>query len=377
MKKLFLVFLGSMLLVSSIMPAHVSAVSHVTNLRLQVQDSFGLPIADASAWLYVYVKGSPVLQHAGKTDSQGTIVAEYSPLVFSQGDGKKHADFALHIYHPSMGIQVKNWTAVSDAAPTIKVVVSGFSAGKSTQAVAAMGSGVFRTVLRDAMPTVRPVRIADMFHVPGVQVEARYESGVSTAIQTKMQVMWPAQGQWSVTGSLTRTLGTSTVNIWRSAAIPSNMDGMALLTEFNFSQELWELQEQDVDVYATWHTRQRWVEIKQTSHHGGAINGVAFATANNRKPFAEVVNGLHGSRIFIYPHTRLEQQVGSSTQFSNAVSFTPTIPIHWGIPTSFAAAATTTYFKRFTLSYDNSGNNFTVAIYDLRTNGSTWYVTRE
>ena len=79
MKKLFLVFLGSMLLVSSIMPAPVSAVSHVNSLRLQVQDSFGLPIADASAWLCVYVKGSPVLQHEGKTDSQGTVVAKYSP----------------------------------------------------------------------------------------------------------------------------------------------------------------------------------------------------------------------------------------------------------------------------------------------------------
>ena len=354
------------------------ADTSTSQMQILVQDIQGKPVEDARVWFYEYESGKPSLRDEGITDSMGCLVMTVASSTIESSSQAQYRDFALHVFHPEQGLLVRNWThdttLKTETTYDHNVVINYETTSIEKTSIKSQGSGYFRTVLVDTIPTIQAVKIGEMYHVPGLQVLATFESNMSTSIQTKMKTVFPFVGSWSLTGSLTRNTNSASGTQWSSQAIAYGYHGMGLLTRFHFNQEVWELQEQDVDIYDLWHTREQWIEVKQNGHYGGLINGNSFYSMYNCKPYNEVVADLWGPHKPIGAYGKIWTESSGGQAYESGVSFGISFP--YGFAGEFSADTTTVYNQKLKFEHYNPSSSL-AAIYPMFTGGSVWYATKE
>lgn len=375
MKKL-VVLLSLIALFASVFSGVSHADSSTNQVEIIVLDEQGKPIDDAYVWFHVYDKGQPALVLEDRTDAQGKVAMSGRVLASGLASYDGYKDYTFHVYHPKHGLIIQNWTEPNNAQFALygNVVLQYGSCSKNDLSPMRYGSGIFRIEMVHTKTDPQLVDFAEMYRVPGLYVEASYESGVNTQVQTKAKFLMPAGDDWSVTGSRTRSTGSSGVSKWTSNAIPAQWHGMVLRTEFNFAEETWELQEMDGDIPDVWHTVQRWVDVKMVGHHGSCVNGPFKISSNNNKPYAEVVQGQHGTRYIIGPTNTEERKLTSSHTFSLGTSFNVSTP--YGNVGTFSANASVTYDQKVTFKFTNQGST-NAAVYNMNLGGYVWYASRQ
>lgn len=114
------------------------------------------------------------------------------------------------------------------------------------------------------------VLVQQLHYVPGFNVTVKYTTDTSTTIQAGMKYTYPEEGDWSITGSVSLKLGSSTDLTWVTST--SRPYCQWLSTYFQFKESYWALQE-DGDIPDVWHTIQEWKEFTPLSHDGGNYYG--------------------------------------------------------------------------------------------------------
>ena len=168
----------------------------VGSILIEVQDAQGESIEGAHAWLYVYEDGTPALLFDGQTDANGSVSVVAPALYVGASTQTGYQDFTLHVFHPEKGLLVRNWSKAVDTKEQDDCRTVQFdNKPEASTFIQPRGSGYFRTVRVDTIPTIKPVVIAEMYHIPELTVETSFEAGMTTEIQTKAKILWPKIGR--------------------------------------------------------------------------------------------------------------------------------------------------------------------------------------
>ncbi len=358
-----------------------SQKSNAFEVGVRIVNTDNEPVQGVDVWFYGYKNDKPVLLQEVKTVKDGSANLQLSSLdmvdVDALGD---YYDFAVHAAHPSSGVVIEYWSVGVEELKELQMrskssnpITLSIDMNKYNTKTMSRGSGVFRNVHISTDQRQEDVVIGKMYQDKASKdtfpIEISYSSGVSNKIETKRAITYPRFGSWDLAGSSTKSTGSSTKNTWTNKFVDSV--GMFLETSFMFDFETWEYQEQDVDVYDLWHTRERSIVAKVNRHIGGAAHGAYIAIdSKNLKPFNDVKNGVYGIYAEVGPGGNHQREYKGTQEYTTSLSYSPP-----GLA-KFSVKSTTTYNQKMVLKF---GENHPKAkcIYDYNSGESVWYISAD